>query len=552
MGPVGADSPSELASSALTVSPAGQPDKLLLGLFEGPGQTWMKNSGVPWNARYCYLTKGWVNNWGWSAYDGSWALNFMKESDGIGAVPVVEFYQMNGEAGGGESQFWAKTQNATTMKGYFGDFKILMQRAKDFGKPIYVELEADGYGFLEGQTGGNPNAAAAVASTGLPELSALPNTVAGWGMAFLAIKKAVGANNAFLCMHVSGWASGKDLFNYSYTVSLQPEIDNVYAFLSPLGLAANATGITYDGLVSDPCDRDADFYRLTQNDGGIHWWDTASTASISSRSMNRYREWLRLWNVKSSKRWLLWQIPLGNSNHLNVYNNGGAREGYKDNRPEYFLGNGGLAHAKAFADAGVIALLFGAGTGGQSSYGNDIYTDGKSFLQSRGASFFAAGGVTLGTTNATRISLPGRIQAEDYKSGGEGVGYHDLTAGNAGGKYRTDNVDIEATTDAGGGYDVGWIDAGEWLAYDVSVTQAGSYSLTLRMASAVSGTKTATVSVDGVQAASFGATDASGWQSWKSLTVTGVRLSAGSHVIRISMATGGFNINWMDAAFVSP
>jgi hypothetical protein len=106
----------DLPLAALTVSPSGLPDKLLVGLFENPGGTWMKNSGVPWNARYCYLTKGWVNNWGWSAYDGSWALDFMKESDGIGAVPVVEFYQMNGEAGGGESQFWAKTQDAATMK----------------------------------------------------------------------------------------------------------------------------------------------------------------------------------------------------------------------------------------------------------------------------------------------------------------------------------------------------------------------------------------------------------------------------------------------------
>ncbi len=547
----GSDAP-DVAYSALTVSAAGQPDKLLLGLFENPGQTWMKNSGVPWNARYCYLTKGWVNNWGWSAYDGSWALNFMQESDGMGAVPVVEFYQMNGEAGGGESQFWAKTQNTATMKGYFGDFKLLMQRAKDFGKPVYVELEADGYGFLEGQTGNNPNAAAAVASTGLPELSALPNTVAGWGMAFLAIKKAVGANNAFLCMHVSAWASGKDLFNYDYTASLQPEIDKVYAFLSPLGLASNATGIAYDGLVSDPSDRDADYYRLVQNDGGAHWWDTSSTASISSRSLNRYREWLRLWNSKSGKRWLVWQIPLGNSNHLDVNNNGGAREGYKDNRPEYFLGTNGLAHAKAFADAGVTALLFGAGMGGMSTFGNDIYTDGKSFIQSRGAAFFAAGGVTIGTPGSTRIALPGRIQGEDYKVGGEGVGYHDLTAGNSGGKYRTDNVDIETTTDAGGGYNVGWIDAGEWLAYDVSVSQAGSYSLTLRMASAVSGTKTATLSVDGSQAAAFSITDASGWQSWKSVTVTGVRLTAGNHTLRISMATGGFNVNWLDAAYVSP
>ena len=58
---------------------------------------------------------------------------------------------MNGEAGGSESAFLSKTQNATTMKSYFGDFKILMQRVKDFGKPALVLLEADAYGFLEQQ-----------------------------------------------------------------------------------------------------------------------------------------------------------------------------------------------------------------------------------------------------------------------------------------------------------------------------------------------------------------------------------------------------------------
>ena len=562
-GTSGIDAPAP-AYSALTVAPSGVPDKLLLGLFENPGQTWMKTSGVPWNARYCYLTKGWVNNWGWSPYDGSWALDFMKEGDALGAVPVVQFYQMNGEAGGGEAQFLAKARDPALMQSYFGDFKILMQRAKDFGKPVYVELEADGFGLLEQQSGGNPNASAAVASTGMPELASLPNTVAGWGMAFLAIKKAVGADNAFLCVHVSAWAGGKDLFNWSVTDGLQAEIDKVYAFLSPLGLAANATGIAYDGLVSDPSDRDADYYRLTQNDGGAHWWDTSSAASVNSRSMNRYREWLRLWNAKSGKGWLLWQIPLGNSNHLNVPNNGAARDGYKDFRAEYFLGAYGMARAKAFADAGVIALLFGRGQGDQSDYGNDIYTDGKSFMQSRGAAYFAAGGVTLGSgtgggtggapggTGGARIALPGRLQAEDYKAGGEGVGYHDLTSGNSGGKYRADNVDIGASTDAGGGYFVGWIAAGEWLAYDVAVGQAGTYAVTLRMASGASGTKAATVSVDGVKVATFNFTDASGWQSWKSATVPGVKLSAGNHALRISMSTANFNVNWLDVVYKSP
>jgi hypothetical protein len=144
------------------------------------------------------------------------------------------------------------------------------------------------------------------------------------------------------------------------------------------------------------------------------------------------------------------------------------------------------------------------------------------------------------------IPLPGRIEAENYKNGGEGVGYHDLTSGNSGGQYRSDNVDIQATSDAGGGYNVGWIQAGEWLAYDVNVGTAGTYTLTARMASSVTGTKTAVLSVDGVNTATFSFTNASGNQSWQNVAVTGVRLGAGAHVIRVTMSTGNFNLNYVD------
>jgi subtilisin family serine protease len=149
-------------------------------------------------------------------------------------------------------------------------------------------------------------------------------------------------------------------------------------------------------------------------------------------------------------------------------------------------------------------------------------------------------------SGTTAITLPGRIQAEDYKAGGEGVGYHDLTVGNSGSQYRTDNVDIEATTDVGGGYNVGWTDAGEWLAYDVNVNQTGRYDITARMASANSGSKTMSLSVDGAVVSTFIHTDASGWQSWKDVKISGITLSAGPHTLRLNMVTGGFNLNYVD------
>jgi hypothetical protein len=417
------------AAAAATVPvdlSTAMPSSLLVGLFEGPGGRWMDTSRVPWNARYCYFTKGWANNWGWGAYDGSYALGYFRECDSLGTVPFIAYYQVNGEAPAyDESKFLVKCQTDSTMRSYFSDFKLLMQRAKDFGRPVYILLEADGFGYLEQSTSGNSGVAASVASTGLPELAGLPNTVAGWGLAFLAIRKAVGASNALLGIHISGWASSQDLFYYSVTIPLQPEIDKVYNFLAPLGIAANATGAAYDVLVGDPLDRDADYYRLVNNDNGVHWWDTAGTASVNSRSFNRYREWLRLWHEKSGKPWVLWQIPLGNSNQLNVKNTGKPREGYKDNRPEYFFGTGSMPRLQQFADAGVIALLFGAGADGQSSYGNDIYTDGKSFMQSRCAAFFAAGGLPLQHVGGI-APRPAPVAVRPAAGGSVTTVFHDL------------------------------------------------------------------------------------------------------------------------------
>jgi hypothetical protein len=48
-------------------------------------------------------------------------------------------------------------------------------------------------------------------------------------------------------------------------------------------------------------------------------------------------------------------------------------------------------------------------------------------------------------------------------------------------------VDIETTGDSGGGYNIAWIAAGEWLKYSVNVGTSGTYMLTARVASPASG-----------------------------------------------------------------
>jgi probable HAF family extracellular repeat protein len=149
----------------------------------------------------------------------------------------------------------------------------------------------------------------------------------------------------------------------------------------------------------------------------------------------------------------------------------------------------------------------------------------------------------------TARAIPGTIQAEDFDEGGEGVAYHDSSPGNEGGAYRSTNVDIQSTSDTGGGSNVGWIQAGEWLEYTVNVAAAGTYTLEARVASPGAG-GTFHVEMDGVnKTGTMSVPDTAGWQSWRIISRS-VTLEAGTHILRVSFdsngVTGAFgNLNYL-------
>ena len=147
----------------------------------------------------------------------------------------------------------------------------------------------------------------------------------------------------------------------------------------------------------------------------------------------------------------------------------------------------------------------------------------------------------------TITTLPGQIQAEDYDTGGQGVAYYDDTPGNSGGAFRSDDVDIEPTSDTGGGYDVGWIDPGEWLEYTVSVPDPSAiYNIKARVASTAAGQMR--VRLDGTVLGVFQIPNTGGWQNWQTVTLTNVPLAggSGSKALRLEMLTSGFNVNWIE------
>ena len=160
------------------------------------------------------------------------------------------------------------------------------------------------------------------------------------------------------------------------------------------------------------------------------------------------------------------------------------------------------------------------------------------------------GGTTTGGTTSGQQPyggklwpVPGTIEAEDYDTGGEGAAYHDTSAGNKGGKYRNDAVDIWYSGSIG--HYTGANTTGEWLEYTVNVATSGTYSLDLNVATPTSGRKMR-VRLDGKDVTgSISVPNTGGWNNWETVMTT-VQLSAGKHVLRVEFVLGGLNFNWMD------
>ena len=170
---------------------------------------------------------------------------------------------------------------------------------------------------------------------------------------------------------------------------------------------------------------------------------------------------------------------------------------------------------------------------------------------------------------AKPVALPAAFEAENYRPGGQNVGYYDASAGNAGGTYRTDDVDIEPCTDpttpAGATcYNVGWITRGEWLAYDVTVAETGRYTFTFRVATGNANTSFR-IELMAEGASSFedisgpvAIPSSGGWQNWSNVTTAALPISAGSYTLRLVADTSDpnlgylFNLNSVTTTWATP
>ena len=149
----------------------------------------------------------------------------------------------------------------------------------------------------------------------------------------------------------------------------------------------------------------------------------------------------------------------------------------------------------------------------------------------------------------TPAAIPGTVQAEDYDTGGQGLAYHVTSVNGSGNGYRADGVNLETTSDTGGGYDLGWSDGGQWFRYTVQAATAGTYTVNLRLAApnAVGGALHIADAAGTNLSGAVAIPATGGFQTWTTVTAN-VTLPAGQQVLTVYQDLGGWNLNSLSFA----
>jgi hypothetical protein len=367
-----------IGSSVSAAVPSGLPSHFAFGVSAGQGDTWMPQTGIPWDYRMQYLAGGVNTGSGWETWNsnGTYVLNYANESAQHGYIPMFPYYELlqsSGSCGScGENQKDITNLNTPSlMNAYYANFALLMQRlgpgtyggVTGFGKTALIDIEPDftgGYavqaannngvcfGFCSGQ-GNNPTfLKASVASSGYTDVAAYPNTYAGYVQA-LAHLRDLYAPNVVLGLDVSNWGTGDDIGLDSNAGT------NVAALGQEEGTFLSLTG-PHDLLFNNPLDRDAGQYLAVY--GQNRWWDRLN---VAYPNFHRWEQFLQSTSAADGGRsMLLWQVPVGNQ-YFDTENN--TNDHYQDNRPEYVF-----SHISELIQNGIIGAIFAPGNAGNTSY----------------------------------------------------------------------------------------------------------------------------------------------------------------------------------------
>ncbi len=144
-------------------------------------------------------------------------------------------------------------------------------------------------------------------------------------------------------------------------------------------------------------------------------------------------------------------------------------------------------------------------------------------------------------------NIPGTVFASNYDMGQKGIAYQDADSINSGGQYRNDGVDIENCSDSfTNGYDVGWINSGEFLTFTINSFQTSLYNVNIRIASESTTGKILLRWDNQILSSIINIPNTNGWQTWQSLNGGNYNLTEGTHILRVDFFGNNFNLNYLD------
>jgi hypothetical protein len=148
----------------------------------------------------------------------------------------------------------------------------------------------------------------------------------------------------------------------------------------------------------------------------------------------------------------------------------------------------------------------------------------------------------------TALQIPGKIEAEDFDNGGQGIAFNDLSNSNEGDatSYRSGTiVDIENCTDGGSGYNLGYTVAGEWLKYTVDIAKSQDYNLEIRYATLNANPSIKLYVNDTAITGAISLTNSGGWTKFKSFTLNNIPITAGTNkVLKVEILANDGNFNY--------
>jgi beta-glucosidase-like glycosyl hydrolase len=176
---------------------------------------------------------------------------------------------------------------------------------------------------------------------------------------------------------------------------------------------------------------------------------------------------------------------------------------------------------------------------------------GARYAANAAANAAADAAATGSPFGGTAAAVPGTVQAANYDTGGPGVAYSVTSANGSANSYRPDGIDLEDTADTqdtsptGGAYDLGWTTAGQWFNYTVEVATAGSYTVSLRVASPYGITDALHIANSGGTnlTGSVNVPNTGGYETWATVTAS-VTLPAGEQTLTVDQDANGWNFHY--------